>query len=116
MSNTPDGSYSPPPPPPSGPTGGMGGEELVYPANPPKDPVLILVLNLLLFGGVGYIVMGQKTKGIVAIVVALIIAIPTCGSGALAVGAFGAVDGYLQAMQLKAGHPLGQWTFFNDHR
>jgi hypothetical protein len=32
------------------------------------------------------------------------------------VGAFGAVDGYLQAMQLKAGHPLGQWTFFNDHR
>jgi hypothetical protein len=94
----------------------MGGEELVYPTNPPKDPVLILVLNLLVFGGVGYIVMGQKTKGIVAIVVALIIAIPTCGTGALAVGVFGAVDGYLQAMQLKAGFPLGQWTFFNDHR
>ena len=78
--------------------------------------MLILILNLLLFGGVGYIVMGQKTKGIVAIIVALVIAIPTCGAGSLLVGALGAVDGYLQAMQLKAGHPVGQWTFFNDHR
>jgi hypothetical protein len=105
----------PPPPPPSSPVPGGGGE-LVYPTNPPKDPVLILILNLLLFGGVGYLVMGQKMKGIVAIVVAIVGGILTCGAGALVVGAFGAVDGYLQAMQLKAGHPLGQWTFFNDHR
>lgn len=117
MSNVPsDGSYSAPPPPPSGPSGGSGGGQLVYPTNPPKDPVLILVLNLFLFGGVGYIVMGQKTKGIVAIVAALVIAIPTCGAGALAIGAFGAVDGFMQAQQLKAGHPVGEWTFFNDHR
>lgn len=105
----------PPPPPPSSPVPGGGGE-LVYPTNPPKDPVLILLLNLFLFGGVGYLIMGQKTKGIVAIVTALIIAIPTCGAGSLVIGVLGAVDGYLQAMQLKAGHPVGQWTFFNDHR
>jgi TM2 domain-containing membrane protein YozV len=104
-----------PPPPPSSPTPGGGGA-LVYPANPPKDPVLILLLNLFLFGGVGSIVMGQKTKGIVYIVVGLIIAIPTCGLGAFAVGGLGAIDGYLQAQQLKAGHPIGEWTFFNDHR
>lgn len=116
MSTMPGGPYSPPPPPPSGPAGGFGGGELVYPTNPPKDPVLVLVLNLFLLGGVGYIIMGQKTKGIVAIVVALVIGIPTCFSGAVAVGALAAVDGYLQAMQLKAGHPVGQWTFFNDHR
>ena len=117
MSNVPDGSYSPPPPPPpSGPTGGMGGGQLVYPTNPPKDPVLVLVLNLLLLGGVGYIVMGQKTKGIVAIAASVVIGVLTCGAGAVAIGAFGAVDGYLQAMQLKAGHPVGEWTFFNDHR
>jgi hypothetical protein len=94
----------------------MGGGELVYPTNPPKDPILILVLNLLLLGGVGYIVMGQKTKGIVAIAASVVIGVLTCGAGAVAIGAFGAVDGYLQAMQLKAGHPVGQWTFFNDHR
>lgn len=113
----PGGSYTPPPPlPPGPPPAPGGGGALVYPTNPPKDPVLILVLNLLLFGGVGYIIMGQKTKGIVAIVAAIVIAIPTCGTGALAVGAFGAIDGYLQAQQLKAGHPVGEWTFFNDHR
>jgi hypothetical protein len=78
--------------------------------------VLILVLNLFLLGGVGSIVMGQKTKGIIAIVAALAVAIPTCYSAALAIGALGAVDGYLQARQLQAGHPIGQWTFFNDHR
>jgi TM2 domain-containing membrane protein YozV len=104
-----------PPPPPSSPVPGGGGD-LVYPENPPKDPILILLLNLFVFGGVGSIVMGQKTKGIVYIVVALVIAIPTCGLGSIAIGALGAVDGYLQAQQLKAGHPVGQWTFFNDHR
>jgi hypothetical protein len=107
--------YTPPPPPPPAPISGGGGE-LVHPANPPKDPVLILLLNLFLLGGVGYLVMGQKMKGIVAIITALVVALPTCGTGSLAIGVFGAVDGYLQAMQLKAGHPVGQWTFFNDHR
>lgn len=109
-SNTPGAT---PPPPPTGPaTGG----DLVYPTQPPKDPILILVLNLLLFGGVGYIIMGQKTKGIVAIVVCIVIGIPTCGVGSLVVGLVGAIDGYLQAQQLQQGLPVGQWTFFNDHR
>jgi hypothetical protein len=113
----PGGSYTPPPPLPPGPTGPSGGGGgLVYPANPPKDPILILVLNLILFGGVGYIIMGQKTKGIVFIVAAIVIGIPTCGTGALAIGALGAIDGYMQAQQLKAGFPVGEWTFFNDHR
>ena len=69
-SNAPGGSYTPPPPPPPPPTapGGGGGGQLVYPSTPPKDPILILILNLLI-GGVGYLIMGQKTKGIVAIVV-----------------------------------------------
>jgi hypothetical protein len=112
-----NGSYTPPPPPPpvSG-GGGTGPGDIVYPSTPPKDPVVVLLLNLFLFGGVGYLIMGQKTKGIVAIIVSLVIAIPTCGAGSLAIGALGAVDGYLQAQQLKAGYPVGQWTFFNDHR
>jgi hypothetical protein len=116
MSTVPPYEPPPPPVPPAPPSAPFGGNELVYPANPPKDPVMILLLNLFIFGGLGYIIMGQKTKGIVAIAVALIVAIPTCGTATLAVGAFGAIDGYLQAQQLKAGHPVGQWTFFNDHR
>lgn len=112
------GSYNPPPtpptPPPSAPGG--GGGELVHPATPPKDPILVLVLNLLLLGGVGYLMIGQKMKGIIAIIAWLILLIPTCGtvSGILAI--ITAVDGYLQAQQLQQGKPVAQWTFFNDHR
>jgi hypothetical protein len=101
-----------PPPAPGGKS-----EEIIYPSQPPKDPILVLVLNLLVAGGVGYLMMGQKTKGIVAIVLWIVFLVPpSCGtlSGLLAIAA--AIDGYLQAQHLQAGHPIGQWTFFKDHR
>lgn len=118
----PGGSYTPPPPPPptpGGPTvpggpGGPGGGDLVYPSTPPKDPILILILNLLLFG-IGYLVLGQKTKGIVAIIAFWVITIGTCGFGGV-ISILYALDGYFQAQQLQQGHPVGQWTWFNDHR
>jgi hypothetical protein len=59
--------------------------------------------------------MGQKTKGIVAIVVWLV-GLVLCGIPSMIVSLLGAIDGYLQAQQLQQGHPVGQWTFFNDHR
>lgn len=112
----PGGSYTPPPPPPVAPAGGAGGGgDLVYPTTPPKDPILVLVLNLIVAGGVGYIIMGQKTKGIVAIVVWLV-GLVACGIPSGLVAIVAAIDGYLQAQQLQQGHPVGQWTWFSDHR
>lgn len=96
--------------------GGPGGGGLVYPTNPPKDPILVLILNLLVAGGVGYIIMGQKTKGIVAIVVWIAGIFVTCGALSGIAAILGAIDGYLQAQQLQQGHPVGEWTFFSDHR
>ncbi len=116
--DTPGGSYVPPPPPPSPSPSApppAGGGDLVYPTQPPKDPILVLVLNLLLFGGVGYIIMGQKTKGYAAIGI-WVVGLCTFGILSGLVGVAAAIDGYLQAQQLQAGHPVGQWTFFNDHR
>jgi hypothetical protein len=100
---------------PNPPTSPASGGDLVYPAQPPKDPVLVLVLNLLVLGGVGYIIIGQKTKGIVAIV-AWVLGLASCGivSGIVAIVA--AIDGWMQAQELQQGHPVGQWTFFKDHR
>lgn len=116
MTNVPpDTPYTPPPPPPTGGGPGAAGE-LIYPTTPPKDPILVLVLNLLVAGGVGYIIMGQKIKGIVAIVAWLVLLVVTCGAGSGLISIVAAVDGYLQAQQLQAGHPVGPWTFFNDHR
>lgn len=115
--DTPGGSYTPPPPPPP-PVGGTPaprGGEIVHPQQPPKDPVLIAVLNLIVCGCLGYFMMGQKMKGIVALV-AWGLGLFSCGivSGLVAIVA--AIDGYLQAQHLKAGTPVAQWTFFNDHR
>ena len=108
MSNmSPGGSFNPPPAP-----GGAGGGDIIRPSVPPKDPILVLVLNLLVAGGVGYIIMGQKTKGIVAIVV-WVLGLIACGipSGIVAVAA--AIDGYMQAQLLQQGKSIGQWTWFN---
>ncbi|HEX6088079.1 MAG TPA: hypothetical protein VF266_26350 [Thermoanaerobaculia bacterium] len=74
-----------------------------------------MILNLLVAGGVGYIIMGQKTKGIVAIVVWLV-GLVACGIPSGLVAIVAAIDGYMQAQQLQAGHPVGQWTWFQDHR
>ncbi|MEO8215884.1 MAG: hypothetical protein ABI718_02265 [Acidobacteriota bacterium] len=114
-SNMPDGAYTPPPPPPGSPVPPSGGGALVYPTTPPKDPILVMVLNLLLLGCVGYFIIGQKQKGIVALVV-WILGLFSCGivSGLLAVAT--AIDGYMQAQQLQAGYPVAEWTFFQDHR
>jgi len=113
--NPPGGSYTPPPPPPPGGPAPGGGGGLIYPTTPPKDPILVMVLNLLVAGGVGYIIMGQKTKGIVAIVVWMV-GLVACGIPSGIVAIIGAIDGYLQAQQLQQGHPVGEWTFFSDHR
>lgn len=113
------GSYTPPPPPPPGatppPPSGPSGGELIHPTTPPKDPVIVLVLNLILLC-VGYFYLGQWQKGIVAIVAGFVIGIPTCGFGAAAVAVAAGIDGMQQAEQLKAGFTVAQWTFFKDHR
>ena len=104
-----------PPPPPAGGTPAPSGGALVYPSTPPKDPILVLVLNLLVAGGVGYIIMGQKMKGIVAIVI-WCVGLVLCGIPSGLVSILAAVDGYMQAQQLQQGHPVGEWTWFNDHK
>lgn len=129
MDSNTGGSYTPPPqpPPPPPPTDGVPPttpspagrvEELIQPTQPAKDPVLVLVLNLIL-GCVGYFIIGQWQKGAATIGVALVVGIFTCGIGMALWGPLfiaTAIDGYMQAQQLQAGHPVGHWTFFKDHR
>ena len=80
------------------------------------DPVLVCVLNLFL-GGVGYLVLGQKAKGITAIIVCAILFFPpSCGTLSGAIAAFCAIDGFLQAAQLQKGKSIGHWTCFRNHR
>lgn len=113
--DTPGGSYTPPSSSSGGKSPFSGGGDLVQPQQPPKDPILILVLNLLLFGCVGYFIIGQKLKGISALVL-WILGLATCGVGSGIVAIVAAIDGWMQAQHLQAGHPVAQWTFFKDHK
>lgn len=121
MDTNPPGGTTPPPPAPPPPGGGMNtpppgaGGDIIQPPTPQKEPVIALLLNLFLLC-VGYFWYGQWQKGIAALVGGLVIGVFTCGVGASAVAIFAAIDGYLQAQQLQQGHPIAQWTFFNDHR
>lgn len=103
---------TPIPPPTDAPSGG----DLIYPQQPPKDPTIILILNLLVAGCVGYFMIGQKMKGIVALIIWAVGLPFTCGTLSGVVAVVAAIDGYFQAEQLKAGFPVAQWTFFKDHR
>ncbi|HET7711019.1 MAG TPA: hypothetical protein VFL80_03735 [Thermoanaerobaculia bacterium] len=116
MTDTPGGSYTPPPPPPSPPAegGGAGGGDIIRPTQPPKDPILILVLNLLVAGCVGYFLIAQKTKGIVALIAWIVLLPLTCGVGSGVIGIVTAIDGFLQAQHLQQGRSIGQWTMFNQ--
>ena len=114
MSNS---SYTPPPPPVRPPSGPVtpGGGEIIYPTTPPKDPSLVMVLNLLVAGGVGYIIMGQKKKGIIAIVI-WVLGWVACGIPSGIVAVLAAIDGYMQAQQLQQNKPVGEFTWFSDHK
>ena len=81
------------------------------PASPP-DPILVCILNLFL-GGVGYLLLTQKAKGIIAIVLCVLFVFPpSCGTLSGLVAAIAAVDGYLQAELVRLGKRIGPWTFF----
>jgi hypothetical protein len=78
-----------------------------------RDPVLVFVLNLLVGGGCGYLILGQKAKGIAAIAL-WVLGIFGCFWPSALVALFAAVDGYLQAQTLQQGRPIGAWTFFRQ--
>jgi hypothetical protein len=79
------------------------------------DPVAVLLLNLFLFGAIGYLKIGQREKAIVAGVIWFALAYPTCFAASLAFAAVAAVDGYLQATELREGRSIGKWTTFSNH-
>ena len=84
------------------------------PARSP-DPNRILVLNLLLFGCAGYWLLGQRAKAVIA-AIGWLAGLTTCGIVSGVVMAFAAVDGFMQAQQLAAGQPIGDFTFFRTNR
>jgi hypothetical protein len=123
-------SYSPPPPPPPAP-GPYRSLDDIHPTNPPKDPALAVILNVLptFFGfyGIGYFYIGQWQKGLVGIFGGWMLLVMTVILITFCIGIFlvpvcitmvvlTAVDIHKQTSLLREGRVIGQWTFFSNHK
>jgi hypothetical protein len=72
---------------------------------PDANPIVIAVLNLFLFGGVGYLMIGQQKKGIMCIVGTLVL---SCFGIGVIVPWIAAYDGYLLGQKLQSGGEIGE--------
>lgn len=96
-----DGSYSP-----------ATGSRQVQPSSPPKDPLLMALLSGCCIAGLGQIIVGQTTKGIVFLLANIVLAVVTAGFAALITWPLMGVDAYLVAKKLRNGQPVTEWESF----
>lgn len=73
---------------------------------PDANPILFAVANWLGLGGLGYFLMGQQKKAIIAVIVTLVGGIVTCGLGYL-FSWVTAYDAYLLGQKLQSGQSVG---------
>lgn len=72
---------------------------------PDTNPIIVALLNCFLLGGVGYYMMGQKKKGIIA-TVATFLGV-CCGIGFF-IPWITAYDAYLLGQKLERGEAIGE--------
>ena len=97
---------------PSGATASDGGR--IRASNPPKDPVLMCVLSVLLIG-LGQMLLGQTWKGITMLTAVIVLSVATCGFFLIAapiVWLIAGLDAYRIANKLKQGKTVAPWEFF----
>lgn len=79
----------------------------------PRDPALVLVLNLFGCAGAGYYLLGQRGKALIAILVFFAVGIPTFFAAGFAVSAITAIDVFMQARQVRKSRRIGPWTILD---
>jgi hypothetical protein len=78
----------------------------------PPNPVLMALLGLCIVAGIPQIVLGQKTKGWVCLLVGIAITVPAGGLPMLILLPLNAIDAYLVAKKIKQGLPVTEWECF----
>jgi TM2 domain-containing membrane protein YozV len=82
----------------------------INPSDPPKNPIVALVLSLVLLGGAGQIYLGQQKKGIILIVVTLVLSF--CFGLGVITWVLGIIDAYVMADKLQKGQTIGDMQWF----
>jgi TM2 domain-containing membrane protein YozV len=96
--------------PGSPPVGGSGNR--IQPSGTTPNPLLMALLSGCVIAGLGQMILGQVTKGIVIFVATIVVAFLTFGVGAIIVYIISAIDAYSIAQKLKDGKSVGEWEWF----
>ncbi len=82
----------------------------IQPSDPPKNPVVALILSLILLGGAGQLYLGQTKKGIILMVVNLVLSF--CFGLGVITWVLGIIDAYMLADKLQKGQTIGDMQWF----
>ena len=75
---------------------------------PDTNPVIVAVANFFIFGALGYYLIGQQKKAMIAAIATIALSAITCGTlGWLPVLIF-TYDGYLLGQKLQSGQSIGE--------
>ncbi len=75
---------------------------------PDANPIIIAVCNCFVFGALGYFLLGQQKKAIIAAVISFVTSFVTCGTLFWVPICIFAYDGYLLADKLSKGEAIGE--------
>ncbi len=76
-------------------------------SKPDANPILFALLNLFVFGALGYFLMGQQKKAIITLIIYFVGGTFTCGMLCM-ISWVTAYDAYLLGQKLQAGEEIGQ--------
>ncbi|MDZ4820083.1 MAG: hypothetical protein SGJ20_14040 [Planctomycetota bacterium] len=93
-------------------TNQQGTSKQISSSSPPKDPLLMALLSGCCIAGLGQMIMGQVTKGVVLLIGAMALAGLTFGVSIFITWPLMGVDAYLVAKKLKSGQSVTEWECF----
>ncbi len=74
-------------------------------SKPDANPIVIAILNWMILGGAGYLMIGQKKKAMISIVATLLL---SCVGIGMIVPWIMAYDAYLLGQKLQSGQSIGE--------
>lgn len=86
--------------------------DVILPAQ--KSPTRAFLLSFGILAGFGQFYVGQMWKGLVWMLVAILVGIPTFGFGTLIANLASGIDAFRVARRLSRGQPAGTWDWFPD--
>lgn len=86
--------------------------KLIHPSAPAKEPILMGILSGCCIAGLGQMVLGQVTKGVIVLLGAMALGALTMGASIFVTWPLMGIDAYLVARKLKSGQAVTEWESF----